>query len=185
MSAGTPAESQLRVGDAEDADMAAVRAIYAHHVRTGLGSFEAAPPGIAEIAERRRQVLARGLPYLVARDADGTVLGFAHAFPYRTRPAYRHSVENSVYVAPAAARHGVGRALLHALIERCTEIGLRQMVAIIGDSANAASIELHANLGFRTVGVLQAIGFKHGRWVDTVLMQRRLGPGGNAAPPAG
>ncbi len=184
MSAGTPADSQMRVGDAENADMAAVLAIYAHHVRTGLASFEETPPGMAEIAERRRQVLDRGLPYLVACDADGTVLGFAHALPYRTRPAYRHSVENSVYVAPAATRRGVGRVLLQALIERCTEIGLRQMVANIGDSANAASIELHASLGFRTVGVLQAIGFKHGRWVDTVLMQRRLGPGDNAAPPA-
>lgn len=184
MSAGTPADSQIRVGDAEDADMAAVLAIYAHHVRTGLGSFEEAAPGMAAIAERRAGVLARGLPYLVARGADGTVLGFAYASPYRTRPAYRNSVENSVYVAPSAARRGVGRRLLHALIERCTEIGLRQMVAIIGDSANAASIELHASLGFRTVGVLQAIGFKHGRWVDTVLMQRSLGPGDTGPPPA-
>jgi len=178
------ADTEPRVRDAEDADLAAVVAIYAHHVRTGLASFEETPPGLVEIAERRRQVVARGLPYLVACAADGTVLGFAYAFPYRARPAYRHSVENSVYVAPTATRRGVGRALLHALIERCTEIGLRQMVAIIGDSGNAASIELHAGLGFRTVGVLQAIGFKHGRWVDSVLMQRSLGAGDNAAPAA-
>ncbi|MFQ5955565.1 MAG: GNAT family N-acetyltransferase [Kiloniellales bacterium] len=175
----------IRVRDAEDADMAAVAAIYAHHVRFGLASFEETAPDVAEISRRRREVLGHGLPYIVACDLDGEIAGFGYAAPYRTRAAYRYAVEDTVYVAPGATRRGVGRALLEALIERCTAIGLRQMVAIIGDSTNAPSIELHASLGFRSVGVLRAIGFKHGRWVDTVLMQRPLGPGGKTVADPG
>ncbi len=175
------AKPPIRVRDAEDADMAAVAAIYAHHVRSGLASFEETAPDVAEISRRRREVLARGHPYIVACDARGEITGFACAAPYRTRAAYRFAVEDSVYVAPGAMRRGAGRALLQALIDRCAAIGLRQMVAIIGDDANAPSIELHASLGFRTIGALRDIGFKHGRWVDTVLMQRPLGPADQAA----
>jgi L-amino acid N-acyltransferase YncA len=170
------------VRDAEDADMPDVAAIYAHHVRFGLGSFEEEPPGEAELRRRRDEVRARGLPYLVAAGRDGTVLGYAYAAPYRTRSAYRYSVEDSIYVAPDAARQGVGHALLAAVIERSTRLGYRQMVAVIGDSGNSGSIGLHERLGFRRVGLLPAVGFKHGRWVDSVLMQRPLGPGSDALP---
>jgi phosphinothricin acetyltransferase len=174
--------SGLAVRDSREADLEAIAGIYAHHVTHGLGSFEETPPSREELAQRRADVLARGLPYLVCVDAAGTLLGYAYAGAYRTRSAYRYTVENSVYVAPEAARRGVGSALLAALIERCEAAGFRQMVAVIGDSANAGSIGLHAALGFRRVGTLEAIGWKHGRWVDGVLMQRALG-GGGASPP--
>lgn len=174
--------SGLAVRDSVDSDLASIELIYAHHVRHGLGSFEEEPPSRDELARRRADVLARGLPYLVAVDAAGTVLGYAYAGPYRTRSAYRYTVENSVYVAPWAGRQGVGRALLAALIARCEAAGFRQMVAVIGDSGNVGSIGLHAALGFRRVGTLEAIGWKHGRWVDSVLMQRALGPGGETPP---
>jgi len=170
------------VRDAEDADMLAVAAIYAHHVRFGLGSFEEEPPDAAELRRRRDEVRARGLPYLVAAGREGTLLGYAYAAPYRARSAYRYSVEDSIYVAPDAARQGVGHALLAAVIERCTALGYRQMVAVIGDSGNSGSIGLHERLGFRRVGLLPAVGFKQGRWVDSVLMQRPLGPGSDAPP---
>jgi len=170
------------VRDAEDSDMPAVAAIYAHHVRFGLGSFEEEPPAVEELRRRRSEVLARGLPYIVATAPDGAVLGYAYAAPYRSRSAYRYSVEDSIYVAPEAGRRGIGATLLAALIERCTALGLRQMVAVIGDSGNLASIGLHERLGFRRVGSLSAIGFKHGRWVDCVLMQRALGSGAADLP---
>jgi phosphinothricin acetyltransferase len=169
------------VRDADAADMARLQAIYAHHVRHGLASFEETPPDLAEMDRRRAEVQARGLPYLVVESA-GRVEGFAYAGPYRARPAYRFTVEDSVYVAEGAGGRGLGRAALGAVIERCTALGLRQMVAVIGDSANAASIGLHRRLGFAAAGVLRSVGFKHGRWVDSVLMQRALGPG-DAAPP--
>lgn len=168
--------------EAADADMAAVAAIYAHHVRFGLGSFEEEPPDVAELTRRRDEVRARGLPYLVATADGGAVIGYAYASPYRTRSAYRYSVEDSIYVGADAGRRGVGQALLAALIERCTALGYRQMVAVIGDSGNLASIGLHERMGFRRVGLLPAIGWKHRRWVDGVLMQRELGLGA-AAPP--
>ncbi len=177
---GGPAAA-VTVRDADDADLAAVRSIYAHFVLHGLASFEEVPPETAEIARRRQAVLARGLPYLVA-ETDGRVVGFAYAGTYRPRPAYRYTVEDSVYVAPTAGRRGAGRLLLATLIRRCEAAGFRQMVAVIGDSANAPSIGLHRALGFETAGVLKAVGFKFGRWVDSVLMQRALGPGGDAAP---
>jgi phosphinothricin acetyltransferase len=161
------------VRDATDADLTAIAAIYGHHVRHGLASFEEEAPPVAEMARRRHDVIARGLPYLVAQ-RDGRIVGYAYCGPYRARPAYRHSVENSVYVAPDAVGGGIGRALLGALIARASAAGARQMVAVIGDSANAASIGLHAAMGFRQVGVLQDVGFKFGRWVDSVLMQRAL-----------
>jgi L-amino acid N-acyltransferase YncA len=181
----TPPEaagSACRVRASAEADLPAVAAIYAHHVRHGLGSFEEEPPDVAELRRRRAEVLRRGLPYLVAEDGDGTVLGYAYAAPYRARSAYRFSLEDSIYVAPAVERRGVGRALLGALLERCAALGYRQMIAVIGDSGNFGSIGLHERMGFRRVGLLPAVGFKHGRWVDSVLMQRELGEGA-AAPP--
>jgi L-amino acid N-acyltransferase YncA len=179
------AAAAFSLRDSEEADIAAIAAIYAHHVRTGFGSFEEVPPSARELAQRRGEVLARGLPYLVATDPSGAdILGYAYASPYRTRSAYRFSVEDSIYVAAGAERRGIGRALLSHIIERCTASGYRQMVAVIGDSDNAGSIGLHAQLGFRHVGTLPAIGFKHGRWVDSVLMQRALGPGSTSLPPS-
>ncbi len=154
-------------------------------MRFGFGSFEEEPPAPAELARRRADVLARALPYLVAASPQGAVLGYAYAAPYRARSAYRYSVEDSIYVAPEAGRRGVGRALLSELVRRCTAAGYRQMVAVIGDSANDASIGLHERLGFRRAGLLPAIGFKHGRWVDSVLMQRELGDGAATLPDAG
>jgi phosphinothricin acetyltransferase len=126
-------------------------------------------------------VLAKGLPYIVAADADA-VLGYAYAGTYRPRAAYAHTVENSVYLRPDAVGQGIGRRLLAALIEACEARGLRQMIAVVGDSANAASIRLHERLGFRRVGVLTHVGYKHGRWLDSVLLQRTLGVGANAPP---
>jgi phosphinothricin acetyltransferase len=165
--------------DARDDDMGAVQAIYAHHVLHGTASFEEEPPPLAEMLRRRGDVLARGLPYLVA-ETDGRIGGYSYATPYRARSAYRFSIENSVYVDHARHRSGIGRALLTELIARCERGDWRQMIAIIGDSGQAASIGLHASLGFRHIGTLQAVGLKFGRWLDTVLMQRALGPG--AAP---
>jgi len=165
--------------DARDDDMGAVQAIYAHHVLHGTASFEEEPPPLAEMQRHRADVLARGLPYLVA-EVDGRIAGYSYATPYRARSAYRFSIENSVYVDHARHRSGVGRALLTELIARCERGDWRQMIAIIGDSGQAASIGLHASLGFRHIGTLQAVGLKFGRWLDTVLMQRALGPG--AAP---
>ena len=149
----------------------------------GLASFEESAPGEAELRNRRQAVLALGLPYLVAERA-GRIVGYAYATQYRARSAYRHSLENSVYVREGEGGRGIGEALLVALIERCEGGPWRQMVAVIGDSANAASIGLHRKLGFRAVGTLAAVGFKFGRWVDSVLMQRPLGEGDRTLPPA-
>ncbi len=146
-------------------------------MRHGSASFEEEPPSAEELARRRADVLGRGLPYLVA-EIDGEVVGYAYASPYRARSAYRFSIENSVYVDHRRHRRGIGRALLAALIERCERGARRQMIAVIGDSANVSSIALHEQLGFRMVGTLRSVGFKFGRWVDTVLMQRELGAGG-------
>jgi phosphinothricin acetyltransferase len=170
------------IRDTLDADLPAIAAIYAHHVRAGLGSFEEEPPAVEELARRRAEVLARRLPYLVATEPRGGILGYAYASPYRSRTAYRYSVEDSIYVAADAGRRGAGQALLRELIQRCTADGYRQMVAVIGDSGNFASIGLHAGLGFRQIGLLPAIGFKFGRWVDSILMQRELGPGATTLP---
>jgi L-amino acid N-acyltransferase YncA len=170
------------VRDATDGDMPAVQGVYAHHVAHGLGSFELDPPAVEEMVRRWRAIVERGLPYVVAVAADGEVLGFAYAAPYRPRPAYESTVEDSVYVAPAALRRGVGRRLLDEVVRRCTLLGARQMVAVIGDSGNTGSVALHAAAGFREVGVLRAVGWKHGRWVDTVIMQRELGEGDGSAP---
>ena len=176
-----PGVRKALVRDAADGDMAAVQAIYAEHVLKGLASFEEVPPDVAETGRRRAAVLELGLPYRVA-ECEGKVLGFAYAVPYRHRPAYRYSLENSVYVASDALRLGLGRLLLADLIERCTALGYRQMIAIIGDSQNQASINLHAELGFQTMGALTSVGFKFGRWVDSVVMQRPLGDGDRTLP---
>ena len=169
------------VRDSRPEDMDRIQAIYAHHVLTGLASFEEVPPDVPELARRRADVLGRGLPHLVA-EAGGAVAGYAYAGLYRPRTAYRFTVEDSIYVDPAAVGQGVGRALLAEVIARCTAAGYRQMVAVIGDSGNAASIGLHSHLGFVSAGVLKAVGFKFGRWVDSVLMQRPLGPGESSLP---
>jgi phosphinothricin acetyltransferase len=163
-------------------DIPAITRIYAHAVEYGTASFELNPPNEAEMARRQRALFDGGYPYIVA-EAGGTILGYAYAGPFRPRPAYRHSVEDSVYVAPQAHRRGIGRALLDALILRCTEAGFRQMIAVIGDSTlQASSIGLHVALGFQLVGTLDAVGYKHGRWLDSVYMQRPLGAGASKEP---
>jgi L-amino acid N-acyltransferase YncA len=166
---------------AEPADLPAIQAIYAHHVRHGLGSFEETPPSLAEMTLRRQAVIDAGLPYLVCA-VDDAIMGFAYAGPYRPRPAYRYSVEDSVYIAPEQGRHGYGRRLVTALIERCTALGYRQMLAVIGDRENHGSVGLHSSLGFREVGHMPSIGFKFGRWIDVVVMQRALGDGDRTTP---
>jgi L-amino acid N-acyltransferase YncA len=163
------------VRDSRDEDMPKIHAIYGFHVLHGLGSFEEEPPCVDELSRRRAEVLDRGLPYLVA-ERGGVVVGYSYAAPYRSRPAYRFTVENSVYVDHDLRRRGAGYLLLSALIARCVERECRQMIAVIGDSENMASIALHERLGFIHVGTLRAVGFKFGRWVDTVLMQRPLDP---------
>lgn len=171
----------LSVRPATPADIPAITRIYAHAVRHGTASFELDPPDEAEMARRQRALLDAGYPYLVA-EADGDVMGYAYAGPYRARPAYRFSVENSVYVAPQAHRRGTGRALLARLIAESEARGYRLMIAVIGDSAQVPSIELHRALGFRLVGAFEGVGYKFDRWLDTVLMQRALGPGTSAPP---
>ncbi len=164
-------------------DVPAIQRIYEHHVRHGLASFELEPPGAEEMALRRLGIVQAGYPYFVA-ECGGKVVGYAYAGPYRSRPAYRFTCENSVYIRHDCARQGIGRRLLDALIPACEQRGLRQMVAVIGDSANLASIELHRRAGFSMIGTIRSSGYKAGRWVDTVLMQRALGPGDHMPPPA-
>ena len=169
------------IRDAGEVDLAAIAKIYAHYVRHGLASFEEVPPTVEELQRRRAAVLDAALPFLAA-ELHGEVVGYAYASPYRTRPAYRYTIEDSVYVAEGLGGMGLGSALLTALIERCEAGTWRQMLAVIGDSANAASVALHRRLGFRPVGTFAAVGFKLGRWVDTVLMQRPLGAGERTPP---
>ncbi len=171
------------VRDATDADMPAVQAIYAHHVLHGLATFEEVPPDVAVMMDRRQTVADLGLPYLVA-EIDHQVVGYAYAVPYLHRPAYCNTIENTVYVRDGLGGRGIGSALLAKLIAHCETGPWRQMLAIIGDSANAASIALHRQFNFRPVGTLEAVGFKLGRWVDTVLMQRPLGRGSTTPPAA-
>lgn len=171
----------LILRDAHDEDMAAVQAIYAHHVIHGTASFELEPPTLAQMLQRRADIRGHGLPYVVA-EHRGTVVGYAYATLYRPRPAYRFTVEDSVYVHEGMAGLGIGQALLDLVIQRCIVGGRRQMVAVIGNSENVASIRLHERSGFRKVGVFESVGFKHGRWLDTVLMQRELGEGASSTP---
>lgn len=171
----------VTIRDCRDDDLPAVTAIYARQVRDGTGSFEITPPDRAELARRRGDVIAKGLPYLVA-ESDGEVIGFAYAQPHKPRAAYVHTVESSVYVVETGRRSGVGRRLMETLIRRCGQAGKRQMVAVVGDSENAASIALHEAVGFHRVGRFESVGFKHGRWLDIVLMQRSLGDGAKSPP---
>jgi L-amino acid N-acyltransferase YncA len=164
-------------------DAAALAAIYGHHVVNGLGTFEEVAPSAIEVIERMNAVTALSLPYLVA-EIDGEIAGFAYASPFRTRAAYRYTVEDSVYIAPERQRHGIGKALLTAVIAACEPLGLRQMVALIGDSANSGSIGVHRSCGFVHTGVMTAVGYKADRWVDVVIMRRALN-GGEATPPDG
>ncbi|MSO53795.1 MAG: N-acetyltransferase family protein [Rhodospirillales bacterium] len=178
----TAVTAGTKIRDAVDRDFRAIQRIYSDAVKTGLGSFEEVPPDTAEMARRRTAVIERGLPYLVA-EIDGRVRGFAYAAPYRPRSAYRFTLEDSVYVADAVRGRGIGAALLGAVIARVEALGYRQMIAVIGDTGNAASIGLHARLGFERVGTIRSSGYKHGRWVNSVIMQRQMGPG-DTTPPA-
>ena len=162
-------------------DVPLIQSIYAHHVLHGLATFEEEPPSIDEMRQRLLEVTARGLPHLVAEEA-GAVLGFGYCAPYRLRSAYRYALEDSVYVEDGHHRKGIGRAILAELIVGCEQLNYRQLIAVIGDSAQAASIGLHASLGFVRAGTLRSVGYKFGRWVDTVIMQRPLGTGDGSAP---
>lgn len=176
----SPAPTCLLRNARED-DLDAVCGIYRHAVLHGTGTFEIEPPDRAEIGRRFQDVRSKGLPWIVA-ESDGVVLGYAYANTFRPRPAYRFFLEDSIYLAPPAQGRGVGRLLLSELIARCTAVGARQLLAVIGDSSNAASIGVHRACGFEQTGVLASSGWKFDRWLDVVLMQRSLGPGGGSAP---
>lgn len=173
----------LHLRAAAPADIPAITAIYAHAVMHGTASFELDPPDEAEMLRRMAALLDGGFPYLVA-EIDGAIAGYAYAGPYRTRPAYRFTLEDSVYIDPAMHRRGVGRALLYRLVLESEARGFRQLIAIIGDSAQTSSIELHRGAGFQYVGTIQNVGYKFGRWLDSVVMQRALGEGAKT-PPSG
>lgn len=175
----------LRIRPSTDADIATIAAIYGHHVLHGTASFETEAPDIEEMRRRRADILAKGYPYIVAEDGEGGVIGYAYVSAYRPRAAYRNTVENSIYIRHDAARRGIGRLLLTELILRCEALGLRQMIAVVGDSANIASVRLHEALGFRLIGTLASVGRKHGRWLDSVLLQRALGEGDGTPPVIG
>jgi phosphinothricin acetyltransferase len=166
---------------ATDADLPAITAIYAEAVRFGTATFELDPPDLTEMTRRFQPLTGAGFPYLVAETA-GTIDGYAYAGPYRPRPAYRFTVENSIYLAPTSHRRGIGSQLLERLLEDCAARGFRQMIAVIGDSENVGSIGLHLSLGFRQAGILKAAGMKFGRWLDVVQMQRPLGEGDRSLP---
>ncbi|WP_309828777.1 N-acetyltransferase family protein [Paracidovorax wautersii] len=164
-----------------DEDIPALTAIYAHHVLNGTGTFEIDPPSEADMAGRRADVLGRKLPYIVA-EKDGEILGFAYCNWFKPRPAYRFSAEDSIYVADAARGLGVGRKLLAALSEAAEQAGVRKLLAVIGDSANAGSIGVHRSAGFTEIGVMRSVGWKFGAWRDIVLMEKTLGAGDTTAP---
>lgn len=170
-----------RIRPSRDEDLPAISAIYGHHVLHATGTFETVPPTEAEMAARRADVLAKGLPYLVVED-EGQVLGFAYCQWFKPRPAYRFSAEDSIYLHPDARGRGLGRQLLAALIEQAQQAGLRKLIAVIGDSANAASIGVHRSQGFEAAGVIRSCGWKFDRWLDIVLMEKTLGDGDRSAP---
>ena len=171
----------MEVRAAAQGDLAAIQAIYAHHVLRGLATFEEVPPDVEEMRGRHQDVTGRGLPYLVAVER-GEILGYGYCAPYRARSAYRYALEDSIYIKDGHLGKGIGTLLLGELLRICEGLGYRQVIAVIGDSANAGSIALHARLGFLRVGTLRSTGFKFGRWVDSVLMQRPLGAGDGASP---
>jgi L-amino acid N-acyltransferase YncA len=171
----------VQVRPATPDDLPAMHEIYGYHVLHGLASFEEEAPPLEELRRRFDDVRSRGLPWLAA-DFGGVLAGYGYCAPYRTRSAYRYSLEDSIYVRHGSEGRGVGSALLGVLIERCEGLGYRQLVAVIGDSANAASINLHASFGFLRAATLRSVGFKFGRWVDSVVMQRPLGPGDSTPP---
>lgn len=173
--------AQMRIEPATPGDVAEIAAIYAHHVEHGTGSFEIEPPGEAEMAARLAKVLAAGAPWLVARDEDGSITGYAYAAQFRDRPAYRLTCENSVYIRDDRRGEGIGRALLALLIVEAERAGFRQMIAVIA-GAQPASVRLHAACGFEEVGRMRSVGRKHGQWIDTCYMQRALGSGDNTPP---
>ena len=181
MSAAPAPVAALQIRSAVPGDLTTVQAIYAHHVLHGTASFEIEPPEIAEMQQRYAKVVGVGLPFLVA-EIEGIVVGYGYAGSYRPRPAYLFTVEDSIYIHPEWCGRGLGRQLLARVIGNCEAAGRRQMIAVIGDSANVASVRLHAAAGFREAGVLRSVGFKFGRWLDTVLMQRPLGPGADVLP---
>jgi L-amino acid N-acyltransferase YncA len=173
--------SDVEIRPTSPADLRSIAEIYQHAVRFGTATFELVPPDLAEMTRRFEILLNGGFPYLTAAQ-DGCPVGYAYAGPYRPRPAYRFTVENSVYLAPSVQHRGIGTALLRKLIAEAEVLGYRQMIAVIGDSANAGSIGVHRKTGFRMVGTHTNVGFKFGRWLDTVMMQRALGAGGDALP---
>ena len=175
--------SDVLIRSAAEADLAAITAIYDHAVRTGTATFELIPPDLAEMTRRFGALREGGFPYLAA-ELDGAVVGYAYAGPYRPRPAYRFTVENSIYLAPASHRRGIGIQLLQRLIAECEARDYRQMIAVIGDSANAGSIGVHTRAGFQMIGTHPSVGLKFGRWLDTVMMQLALGEGDTTIPKA-
>lgn len=182
MSLATPPLATLTITDASIEDMAAIQQIYAHHVLYGLASFEETPPTLEEMQQRRNSILAAGLPWLVAK-FDGRVVGYCYASTYRPRPAYRYTIEDSVYIAEGMQGQGIGKALLSSLITRCERGPWRQMLATVGNAAgNAGSLALHHKLGFTSIGTLSGVGFKFGGWLDTHIMQRPLNDGSNSLP---
>ena len=175
--------SDVLIRPATEADLPGITAIYDHAVRTGTATFELIPPDLAEMTRRFGALRDGGFPYLAA-ELDGAVAGYAYAGPYRPRPAYRFTVENSIYLAPASHRRGIGIQLLQRLIAECEARGYRQMIAVIGDSANAGSIGVHTRAGFQMIGTHPSVGLKFGRWLDTVMMQLALGEGDTTIPKA-
>jgi phosphinothricin acetyltransferase len=171
----------IHIRSATPQDIPAITAIYDHAVRFGTATFEIDPPDAAEMAKRHQRIVTGGFPFLAA-EQDGRVIGYAYADLYRVRPGYRYTVEDSIYLAPDAQGRGTGTRLLQTLIAQCEALGFRQMIAVIGDAANQSSIRLHARAGFTPSGSFTQVGFKFGRWVDTVLMQRALGAGGTTLP---
>ncbi len=174
-----PENTQIR--EVTDRDMARITEIYAHYVRTSVITFEYDPPSVEEMSLRRTRIQEKGLPYLVA-EVDGDIAGFAYAAPFRARYAYRFSVEDTVYLDPAQTGRGLGKQLLSALIDTCTEKGYRQMIGIVAGRENLASINLHKSLGFEFKGTAEAVGYKFDRWIDTLHLQRPLGPGDQSPP---
>jgi|SRR5271166_3083869 len=173
--------SPLEIRPAEEADLPFITEIYEHAVRHGSATFELTPPDLAEMTRRYCALIDGGYPYFVAT-IEGRVVGYAYAGAYRPRPAYRFTVENSIYLRPAIHRRGVGLQLLQRLIIECEALGYRQMIAVIGDSANAGSVGVHTRTGFTLIGTHPNVGFKFGRWLDTVMMQRALGEGASTVP---